>query len=52
MWVYELAIEAPRSRYNVGYIIPGDTIITWVESYDSRAEARAAVHYLNGGNGQ
>lgn len=52
MWVYETAVETPRRRYHVGYIVPGDTIITWVEMYESRVAARAAVNYLNGGNGQ
>jgi hypothetical protein len=52
MWVYETAVETPRRRYRVGYIVPGDTIITWVEMYESRVAARAAVNYLNGGNGQ
>lgn len=51
MWVYETAVETPRRRYHVGYIVPGDTI-TWVEMYESRVAARAAVNYLNGGNGQ
>lgn len=51
MWVYE-TVEAQSSRYRVGYIVPGDTIITWVEMYESRVAARAAVNYLNGGNGQ
>lgn len=57
MWIYKMKSENEKDVWEVGYMemvygqdgVPYHQFIS-VEPYDTKAEARKAVNYLNGGS--